>query len=295
MKKETFIYHVGNAYCVVLESLINPFALKKRPWEVFFVGFLYSVIGLVLAYFVFREAAGLLMVFLIVIATLPIMYTTIKKEEELDLRYKKELKLLKEHTKVLLFLMFLFFGITTALVLSYVFLPQKMVDTIFSIQNEAIFSVNNNVQGGVVQFSYFMRIFFNNIKVLFFCIIFSLLYGTGAIFILTWNASVVAAAIGSLLKTELANTASMVGFTSVASYFGVATYSFLRYMVHGIPEMAAYFVAGLAGGIISIALIKHNFRNNRVLMDAVNLIFISIALLLVASVIEAYVTPVLFL
>jgi uncharacterized membrane protein SpoIIM required for sporulation len=202
--------------------------------------------------------------------------------------------LLKEHTKVIIFFIFLFLGITAALVISYVFLPQEVVTSIFSLQEKAILSVNNSIQGGAIQFNFFLRIFMNNLKVLFFCLIFSLLYGTGAIFILTWNASVIAAAMGNLIKTELAQTASYVGFSSIAAYFGVTTFSFFRYMTHGIFEIAAYFIAGLAGGIISIALIKHNLSENKVLADALDLIFISLGILLAASLVEVYVTPLLF-
>ena len=279
---------------MVLESLFNPFMLKRRPWEVFIAGFVYAIVGLMLSYFVFREIAGILMVFLIVIATIPLLYTTIKNEEELDLKYDKEWVLLKEHTKVLIFLIFMFFGITAALVLSYVFLPQPVAETVFKFQEKAIVTVNNNVQGGAVQFTYFVRIFINNLKVLFFCLVFSLLYGTGAIFILTWNASVIAAAMGNLIKMELAKTASFVGFTSISAYFSVATFSFFRYMTHGIFEIAAYFVAALAAGIISIALIKHNLQDNRVLTDSLNLIFISLGMLVLAAVIEVYITPIFF-
>ena len=69
---------------MVLESLVNPFTLKKRPWEMFIAGFFYSIIALFLSYFVFQEVSGLLMVFLIVISTLPIIYTTVKQEELID-------------------------------------------------------------------------------------------------------------------------------------------------------------------------------------------------------------------
>ena len=279
---------------MVLESLLNPFSLKKRPWEVFIAGFLYSIIGMVLSYLVFKEIAGILMVFLVVMATIPVLYTTIKNEEELDLKYDKEWILLKEHTKVLIFLMFLFFGITFAFVLSYVFLPTTMVSNIFFWQEKAILNVNNTVQGGAVQFSFFIKIFINNLKVLFFCLVFSLLYGTGSIFILTWNASVIAAAMGNLIKLELAKTASLIGFASISTYFSAATFSFFRYMTHGFFEIAAYFVAGLAGGIISIALIKHNLQDNRVLADALDLILISLGILLIAAWMEVYVTPYFF-
>ena len=75
---------------MVLESLFNPFRLKKKPWQMFAAGALYSFVAIILAYLVFKEIAGILMVFLIVLAALPTLYTTIRNEEELDLQYNKE-------------------------------------------------------------------------------------------------------------------------------------------------------------------------------------------------------------
>ena len=75
---------------MVLESLFNPFSVKKKPWEMFIAGFFYTFVAVFLAYFVFKEVSGILMVFLIIMSTLPVLYTTIKQEEELDLKYKKE-------------------------------------------------------------------------------------------------------------------------------------------------------------------------------------------------------------
>ncbi len=283
---------------MVLELLFNPFVLKRRPWEMFIAGFFYSIVALMLSYLVFREIAGILMVFLIVLATMPMMYTVIKNEEELDLQYDKEISLLKEHTKVLVYLMFLFVGITVALMLAYITLPQTVSNSLFDLQRAAIINVNSAIQsevtGGITKLALLGRIFLNNIKVLFFCLLFSLLYGTGSLFILTWNASVIATAIGTLVKTELAKSSFLVGFSSLSSYLGVTTFSFFRYMTHGFFEIAAYFIAGLAGGIISIAVIKHNLKERKVLVDSLDLIVISIAVLLVAGLIEVFITPALF-
>ncbi|MBI2668799.1 stage II sporulation protein M [Candidatus Woesearchaeota archaeon] len=279
---------------MVLESLFNPFIIKRKPWEMFGAGFIYSIVGLLLSYIVFKEAAGLLTVFLICFAAIPLLYVTVKNEEELDMKYNKELSLLKEHTKVLLFLLFFFLGVTAALSLAYIFLPAPLVKTVFSLQEQAIVNVNNNVQGNVAQFNLFIRIFLNNLKVLFFCIVFSFLYGTGAIFILTWNASVVATAIGNLFKTELAKGATLVGFPVLSHYLTAASFSFFRYMTHGIFEITSYFIAGLAGGIISIALIKHDLQNDKVLIDALDLILLSLAVLFVGAVVEVYVTQPMF-
>lgn len=283
---------------MVIEMLFNPFVVKKRPWQMFAAGFLYSIIALMVSLLVFKDIAGILTIFLIVIACLPLLFTTIKNEEELDMKSNKEWWLLKEHTKVLLFLIALFLGITFALILIYIFLPQSLVDNVFKLQTEAIGRVNNSVQanvtGNIAKLDIFTKILFNNFKVLFFCLIFSLLYGTGAIFILTWNASVIATAMGNLIKTELAKTASVVGLAQISSYFGAASFAFFRYMTHGLLEIAAYFIAGLAGGIISVALIKHDLKEDRVLIDSLDLIIISVGLLVVAGIVEVYITPVFF-
>lgn len=279
---------------MVLESLVNPFILKKKPWEMFIAGFFYSLIALFLSYLVFQEVSGILMVFFTVMATFPLLYITIKREEEIDLKYKKEWNILKEHSHVLLFLIFLFLGITAAFVLSYVLLPPSVVQTIFSFQNQAIKEVNTSILGHITALGLFKKIFFNNLKVLFFCLTFAFLYGAGAIFILAWNASVIAAAIGNLIKTELAQTASWVGLSSLSSYFSVTAFGFFRYMTHGIFEILAYFIVGLAGSIISVAVIKHNLNNDRIIFDATELIVLAISLLVIASLVEVFVTPKFF-
>jgi len=286
---------------MVVESLLNPFVLKKKPWEMFFAGAVHSFIAVFLSYAVFPRQAGMLTVFLVVLATLPTLYMTIKNEEELDIKYDKEWKLIKEHTKVIIFLLFLFLGVTSALVLSYVLLPNSMTDIVFGVQKEAVLGVNENVKaniaaltGNITKTDLFLGIMINNFKVLIFCIIFSLIYGTGAIFILTWNASVVATAIGNLIKTELSQITSSVGVPLLSSYFGATTFGFLRYMTHGVFEVIAYFVAGLAGGIISIAIIKGNIREGSVIKDSLYLVLISLGVLIFAGLVEVYFTPIFF-
>ena len=293
---------------MVLESIFNPFMLKKKPWEMFFAGFIYSVIALSLSYLVFKEVAGLLTVFLIVIAILPMMYTTIKSEEELDMKYQGEAKLLQEHAKVIIFLLFMFLGITLALIFLYVVLPQDVVNTTFDLQQKAIVNVNNyvrgniiegvvvqdNITGNITKFDIFIKIFINNLKVLFFCLVFSLLYGTGALFILTWNASVIAVAVGNLIKTKLSETASLIGLSWLSSYFSVVAFSFFKYMFHGILEITAYFIIALAGGILSMAIMRKDMGYDSVVTDVLDLVLISLGFLLIGGIVEVYLTPVFF-
>ena len=194
---------------------------------------------------------------------------------------------MKEHTKALSVFIFLFLGITISFVVWYTFLPKALTQLVFSIQSQTISSINSQVTGNtIVQFSLLRKIFLNNIKVLVFCILFSFIYGAGAIFILTWNASVIATAIGNFIRSNLH-----------LGYFQVAPIGVLRYMTHGSLEILAYFMAGLAGGIISISIIRHDFGSkdsHKIITDSVDLVLLSLVVLFLAALVEVYITPILF-
>jgi len=243
---------------MVLESILNPLKAEKKPYEMFFLGFAYSSIAILLSLWIFRDQASLIMVFLTVMACVPIVYNTMRLEEGKDLDISNEKTLLKEHNKAIVFLMFLFFGITLSFVTWYIFLPPESINFVFDKQTSTIQSINNQVSGKAYQqFSTFTKILLNNVKVLSFAILFAFIYGAGAIFILTWNASVIGTAIGNFIRSNLSQYAGLLGFEKFANYFSVVSIGLLRYILHGIPEILAYFYGGLAGGIVSVAIIKN--------------------------------------
>ncbi len=276
---------------MVIESLVNPFKAERKPWEMFFVGALYSSVAVLLSLWVFKPHASLVAVFLTVMACVPIIYGTLKLEEKKDLEIEDEKILIKEHGKALSFFIFLFLGITISFTLWYIFLPADLTQALFSIQTKTISDINSQITGqGINQITLFSKIFLNNIKVLIFCLIFAFIYGFGAIFILTWNASVIGTAIGNFVRSNVSTA-------NFANYFEITSLGILRYMIHGIPEILAYFIAGLAAGIVSIAIIKHDFRSEKfqhVLLDSADLLLLSLAVLLIAALLETFVTPILF-
>lgn len=283
---------------MVLESLMNPLKAEKKPWEMFFIGFLYSSVGIALAIWIFQDQPSLVLVFLTVMTAVPIVYNTMRLEEKKDLRTDKESVLLKEHFKAIGFLMFLFAGITASVTVWYVFLPNDQYPIVFEKQISTIQAINSNVTGNsIVQFSYFSKIFFNNMKVLSFAILFSFIFGAGAIFILTWNATVIGVAIGNLVKSKIASAATTLGLPKVAVYFHALLISPIRYAIHGIPEIMAYFYGGLAGGIISVAIIRHHYKSKHfatILFDASELLIIAVCFLLVAAGLEVFITPLFY-
>ncbi len=285
---------------MVLESLTTPFKAKKHPTEMFFFGLLFASIAMFLGLWIFKDQVSLVMVFLTVMIAVPLMYLTMKHEEQKDIEIHSEKLLLKEHSRVLSFFIFLFLGITIAFSLWYLFLPHSLTNSVFNTQIQTIKAINSRITGlavgSITASDAFCQIFSNNIKVLLFCIFFSFFFGAGAIFILTWNASVIAAAIGSFFKNNIVSN-SLTGITRFGGYFHIFSISILRYFIHGIPEILGYFTAGLAGGIISVAVIRHDFGTKtfkHILYDSLDLIIISVALIFIAALLEVFVTPIFF-
>lgn len=285
--------------CMVLELLINPRKAEREPWELFFVGLVYSSAAIFLSFYIFKQYVGIVMVFLTTLACTYLIEGTLRREEKKDAFIPHELALLKEHGRALSYFMFLFLGFVVSFSLWYIALPHGFSSQIFSIQEETIRCINSvGVEGCLsAPTESFVKIFLNNLKVSAFVLLFAFFYGAGSVFILAWNATVVAAAIGIFVRNSISSAASSLGLPAIANYFSSYSLGLLRYLTHGGLEILAYFVVALAGGIISVAVTRHSFNSpsfRRVLWDSVDLVALSVGTLFLAAIVEVFVTPVLF-
>lgn len=285
---------------MVLESLTSPRRVDSKPWDLFFLGAIYAAMGVFLSLWVFEEQATIVMVLLTVIACVPLMYNTIRYEEKKDLNLEPHKSFLKEHSRILIAFMFLFLGFVLAFSMAYLLLPADVTQGLFSSQTHTINEINAGatgndiVSGEAYSEGLLLKIFSNNLKVMLFCVFFSFFYGAGAIFILTWNATVISAAMGNFVRSHIGSYASDIGMASMGSYFQVYALSIWRYFIHGVPEIMAYIIGGLAGGLISVAVINHDFATKsfgKVMKDSLNLILLGVIVLFIAGIIEVYVTP----
>ena len=285
----------------MLESLINPKRAEKGPWKMFFIGLLYASLSVLLVHFLFKDDSifakfsGLLVVLFCVMFSLPFMYYSIRNEEIEDEEVEGLRGVLKVHSDAILAFMWLFFGFIIALSVWYIILQDS---NLLNIQIETYCSINNpgDISGCVSDYAFtgeavsseglsnemrFLSIVGNNFGVMIFTLLFSLIFGAGAIFILAWNASVISAAIGIFTKYNLQEVP-----------FGI-----LRYMIHGFPEIAAYFITALAGGIFGFGVARHKVGDEkflRVLGNVLVLVTIALIILMIAALMEVYLTPIFF-
>jgi uncharacterized membrane protein SpoIIM required for sporulation len=266
----------------MLKILFNPKKAERHPFEMILVGFFYASISILLGAWVFPDQASLVMVFFTVLSCLYVIQGALRLEENKDRDYKSEKWVLKEHTKLLFFLLCLFLGFVFAFSFWTLVLPESQVETYFSLQKSVFQGIQEMAStGNAVSPGLFNLIFFNNLKVLLISLIFAFFYGAGAIFVLAWNASVMGFVIGEVAKNAL-------GFVSLPQ-------SYIKFFLHGIPEMLAYLTIAVAGGIIYVAIIRGDFfhqgRKKRLIIDTLVLILISVALLVVSALIEIYISP----
>lgn len=289
----------------MLESMVNPRKVEKGPWKMFFVGLVYASLSLLFVKWFFSgdpvlfEYSGLIVVLFCVMFSIPFMYYIIKQEEAEDEKAFGFLSVWKIHKDAIYAFMWLFMGFILAFSFWFIVLQDA---TLFNAQIETYCRINSpgNIPGCVQSYDFaevsgtslestggvtkevrLLSIIENNVYVMIFTLLLSLIFGAGAIFVLAWNASVIAAAIAIFTQHSIAEIP-----------LGI-----LRYMIHGFPEIAAYFITALAGGIFGVGVIRNGIKGQKfihVLENTVILLCISLVVLLVAALIEVYFTPLFF-
>ncbi len=284
---------------MVLESIVSPFKAENKPYFLILIGAVYAAVGMLIGIKFFPKYASVVSVSFTAIASMPLIYNTIKYEEEKDYHELQEKILIKEHSKAAIAYLSLFIGFVLMLTILYVIMPEQQVADGFRAQIETYNNINKaSATGAVTGGAYFKNVVFNNLRVLILCILFSFVYGAGAIFILSWNASVIALAAGNLIVTRAANIAEGFGLSSLAQHLAIGSHAIiLRYGLHGTIEILSYIVAGLAGGIISVAVIRHHYTSKHfehIVLDSAELILVSLILLIIGAGVETWITPVFY-
>lgn len=276
---------------MVLESLLTPQGALRRPFIMMGLGFIYVTLAVLLSNWVFKDYASLVTVFLVVMALIPLFWQFMESEELFSISASTEKAALVQHGKAIAVFVAIFIGMSAAFALWYL----VMTPALFAAQTSTIASLRGGPVGNAFHPGMFVVILQNNLKVLMFCVLFAFIYGAGAIFILAWNASVIGVALGNFIKTGASSVIAQGGMPFLA-YAAASGMSLVRYFIHGIPEITAYWVGGLAGGLLSVALVRCHWdrtRMDKVLLDASDLIIVATVILVAAAGIEVFITPLL--
>ncbi len=265
----------------MLDLLFNPAKAERHPFEIFLIAVFYSSLSIVLGLWIFKEQTSLAIIFLTTLSCLYVVQGAIKMEEKKEKNWQSEKWLLKEHRPIATLILMLFIGFTVSSALWAFFLPPETSSTVFALQGSSVEQIKLITGKAVDSGATLTNILNNNIKLILISLIFAVFYGAGAIYIIAWNASVMGFVIGSVAKETFGLIALPIAFA--------------KYFLHGIPEMLAYILTSLAGGILYFAFIKGDLTNKdkikRIILDVSSLILISILLLLFSAILEVYISP----
>ncbi len=262
---------------MVLESMLNPKNAEDKPLHVFAIAIIYSVISVLLAKQLFPSQASMLAIAFITIVFVPFFQKLFEIEEEAEDEAARGAKgnLFSRHRKIITVFSAFFLGVVLAVVGSYALMPAD----IFSLQISTI----KGFSGAATNSGSFGAFFVNNSQVMILTFLMSTMFGAGAIFILAWNASVIGVYLGAFAS-------SLVGKLGAAAYVYGVPVGLGSLVLHGVPEILAYFIAGLAGGILSVGLIRESVMSKefrQVFRDSIAMLFVAEFLIVIAAAIEA--------
>ena len=262
---------------MVLESLFPDKSIESKPLDMLLVSMIVTFAAILSSYFVFPKYAGIIMPLLVAVGMAPLMYRIFQEEEE-EIDEVAESKLVmgffRRHGSTFKLFSLLFLGGFIVVFLVAVLAPAEFVDSFFKPQMDDIGSVQSLASGAAVQPGVFDAIMLNNLKVMAFAFLLSFLFGTGAVFILSWNASILGIYLANFARGGLYNQLLM------------TTGGMLP---HTVSELAAYFLAGIAGGILSVGMVREKWGTPEfklLFRDSLFLMCLALAAILVGAVIE---------
>jgi uncharacterized membrane protein SpoIIM required for sporulation len=262
----------------MLEDLYSLNLLRKNSFFALLLGISYSIIGMGGALFLFPDDPALIAVALTAMLMFPLLRKLSEQEEKEVTSFRQLFRINKDAYKIYILL---FLGSFLAFAFFAMALPSLAANFLFNNQLSVYFG---NITGRALDPGLFLSIFNNNLKVLLFSFIMSLLIGGGAIFIIIWNASLWGTIFGVLAKTAAAKT----GQNPLYLFLVI----FLIVFVHMILEISSYILASNAGSILSIAAIKKKFLSGMFktrLQYCVYLLLFAVAVLIIGMIVETYV------
>lgn len=270
----------------MFESILGFQDLDKKPERMFLWMFGWSIVITSIAIFIASQVSvriamggtifdtsGLFAVMFVIIPSAYYMTVLIKREErieEKDIEKFHKKSFWEKHFVHIVLLLVFFVGVTLTFAVWHFFVDPNF----FQIQQQVISSIQGT-SGAFTKGSFldFERILANNTQVMVFAFLFSLFFGAGAVFIIVWNASILGVAIAKISESiwHIPGTSSI-------------------FVAHGVLEIGAYIVAGLAGSIISAAVLRNNKKAvlKVILLDSMKLLILAIVLVVLGAFVEVY-------
>ncbi|MEM4254815.1 MAG: stage II sporulation protein M [Candidatus Norongarragalinales archaeon] len=278
---------------MVLEFWFEQKCVHPSTPEILLQSFAFVSIAVAGVHMIGLEQAPTAFLFLIGLPSIPFLLKIFQCEVEIEEKKGKfwGSSVLARHYSAFRILAAFFLGMVLSFAFWYLVLPQENSAMLFQTQKQELKNVQGVLLGQAIStVDAFEKIFTHNLQVLLFVIVFSVIYGAGAVFILIWNASVIGVFLGEFSKAYVLN-----GGTGATGIFGGqvtgVSLGLLGILPHGIFELLSYLAAALAGGILSVSIIRGDYKSQIfpvIIYDIAKLLAWAIVFLAIGAFIETY-------
>ena len=278
---------------MVLEHIFPEDWLERKGIYAFLLGIGYSIIGVLVASILFPGDPALVAVAFTSMLLLPELYKIFSIEERQEsLEQRVSLRSLwRDDIEVIRIYIFLFLGIMLVYSVGTILLPELQANNLFREQLEIRFgqgfsgsATAGSATGEIFSSGLFFVLLTNNFLVLMACFILALLAGDGAIFLISWNASV----WGTIFGLTAKNAALFSGQHPLYFFALIMAIVF----PHMIIEAISYFLAAISGSVISKGVLLEQFASERffeVFGFNLYLLLFALLFLLLGAVVETFV------
>ena len=278
---------------MVLEHLISNKRLERTPALTLALAFIFVSTAVLLTYYFYNIGSSMFVIELVVMPAIPFFLRFImheEKEHEVEACHRHSM--LRIYKPIIELYGMFFIGVALSFAFWAAALPQDVSAKMFADQRAELGLLTG---AGSSQFTYnkfaeFSMVFSHNLGVLALMLIFAFLYSIGAVFLLVWNASLLGIFLEGFVR-ELIPLFSNFGVLAFPAAFSLGTVKgLLMVLPHGVFEIPAFFVASIAGGILSVALEHRMYRKRgfvEMIEDVGKLVILAVALLAVAAFIES--------
>ncbi len=278
---------------MVLEHIFPEDWLERKGIYAFLLGAGYSIVGVLVASILFPGDPALVAVAFTSMLLLPELYKIFsieERQESLEQRVSFQ-SLWRNDIEVVRIYVFLFLGVLLIYSIGTILLPELQANNLFREQLEIRFgqgfagsATAGSATGEIFSSGLFYVLLTNNFLVLMACFILALLAGDGAIFLITWNASV----WGTIFGLTAKNAAVFAGKHPL--YF----FALIMLIVfpHMIIEAISYFLAAISGSVISKDVLLEQFASQRffeVFGFNLYLLLFGLLFLLLGAIVETFV------
>ncbi len=269
----------------MLEDVISPERALKQPILAFIHGLLAALIGSLLAGLIYPQYAGLLAVTFTTLALIHVMHHILIREVAYDETLPRLTRIITHHMPLIILFLMLILGMITGFTMAGVLDGKLLNVQVHEVQQIRMLATGNAISTGRdILMEHFKIILTNNLRVLLVAAILGFAYGYAAVFLLAWNASLVAAAGLIAWRTAQARLHTLPAFLAA-------------YLPHGLIEFAAYFLGAVALSILGIAIARRDWEHPAAiiaLLEDAGILFLSaLMLVLLGAIVEVWITPLL--